>query len=152
MEVFGGKAHKGVSLEKLYIRSCCMKNIFGTFFVKNALGRQGEDIAVSFLRRLGYVVVARNVVNPRGKRLGEIDIVVMDGDCLVFAEVKTRTSRDIPLGLSIQKEKLHRLNKIGEWYIKQADLGGRNYRFDLVGVLLFPGKKPEITHVQSIFL
>ena len=126
--------------------------MFGTFFVRNTLGRSGEDIAVRFLLQLGYFIVDRNVTNPRGRRLGEIDIVAIDRDCVVFIEVKTRASKDVPLRLSIQKEKLRRLAKIGEWYMKQADMKGKRYRFDLVGILLSPKEKPEITHIQSIFL
>ncbi len=129
-----------------------MKNLFGTFFVRSTLGRSGEDIAVRFLLQLGYSIVDRNVTNPRGRRLGEVDIVAMDQDCVVFVEVKTRSSKDTPLRLSIQREKLRRLNKIGEWYMKHSDMKMNRYRFDLVGILLLPKEKPEVTHIQSIFL
>lgn len=129
-----------------------MGSIFGAFSVVNTVGRDGEGIASRFLSRLGYRIVARNVTNPRGKRLGELDLVVMDGDCVVFVEVKTRTSTVLPLRLSIQKEKLYRLAKIGEWYMKQAGLSTKRYRFDLIGILLLPGKEPEITHIRNIFL
>ncbi len=129
-----------------------MRNIFGAFFVSNTLGREGEDVASRFLSGLGYTVLARNVTNPRGKRLGELDLVAMDGNCVVFVEVKTRTSAALPLRLSIQREKLRRLAKIGEWYMKQAGLTGKKYRFDLVGILLLPGREPTITHIQSMFL
>ena len=126
--------------------------MLGTFFVRNTLGRSGEDIAVRFLLQLGYSIVDRNVTNPQGRRLGEIDIVAIDLDCVVFIEVKTRASKDAPLRLSIQKEKLRRLAKIGEWYMKQTNMKGKRYRFDLVGILLLPEEKPEVTHIQSIFL
>lgn len=129
-----------------------MKHYFGSFFVENSLGRDGEGIALRFLRQLGYRIVAQNVTNPRGKRLGEIDIVAVDHDCIVFVEVKTRTSSAISLRLAIQKEKLRRLATIGEWYMKQSHFIGNKYRFDLVGILLEPNKEPEITHIQSIFL
>ena len=129
-----------------------MRNIFGVFSVTSASGKDGEDIASRFLSRLGYVILARNITNPRGRRLGELDIIATDGECVVFVEVKTRTSTALPLRLSVQREKLRRLAKIGEWYMKRAGLSGKRYRFDLVGVLLLSGKEPEITHIRSIFL
>src|SRR4051794_41655506 len=52
------------------------------------LGRTGEDLALAHLERLGYALVARN----HRTRWGEIDLVVHDGQTLVFVEVKTRRS------------------------------------------------------------
>lgn len=50
-----------------------------------ALGAAGEKAAAAFLRDLGYDILRQNYRTP----LGEIDLVARDGDCLVFAEVKT---------------------------------------------------------------
>lgn len=52
-------------------------------------GRRGEEDAYFYLRKLGYVMVARNYRPPR--RRGEIDLVGWDPDVLCFIEVKTRT-------------------------------------------------------------
>jgi putative endonuclease len=54
------------------------------------LGRRGERAAEKYLRRCGYRIVERNF-RAAG---AEIDIVAMDGETLVFVEVKTRRSRD----------------------------------------------------------
>jgi putative endonuclease len=56
-------------------------------------GRKGEEAAYFYLRRLGYVVVARNWRTPRRK--GEIDLIGWDGEVLCFIEVKTRGTRDV---------------------------------------------------------
>lgn len=56
-------------------------------------GRRGEDLAYAHLRRLGYVMVARNW-RCEGRR-GEIDLIGWDGDLLCFIEVKTRRSRQV---------------------------------------------------------
>lgn len=129
-----------------------MRHFFSKFALSNALGRQGEDQAERFLRRIGYRIVGRNVTNPSGRRLGEIDIVALDGDKVVFVEVKARKSADMPLGLAIRSEKLRRLARIGEWYMKQAGWLDRKYRFDMVGIVECPGKEPEIEHIKDIFL
>lgn len=55
---------------------------------KTALGKQGEEIAIKFLKSKGYKIVETNF-RIRG---GEIDIVAIDKDTLVYVEVKTRTS------------------------------------------------------------
>src|SRR5438128_6302144 len=57
------------------------------------IGRHGEEDAYFHLRKLGYVMVARNFRSPR--RRGEIDLIGWDKDVLCFVEVKTRTTRDV---------------------------------------------------------
>ncbi|MEW6600814.1 MAG: YraN family protein [Nitrospirota bacterium] len=52
------------------------------------LGQRGEGLAVQFLRKRGYKIIAQNYKT----RIGEIDIIAMEGDTLVFVEVKTRES------------------------------------------------------------
>ena len=53
-------------------------------------GRRGEEEAYFYLRRMGYVIVARNYRSRR--RPSEIDLVGWDGEMLCFIEVKTRTT------------------------------------------------------------
>lgn len=55
-------------------------------------GVRGKTFAYWYLRRHGYVFVARNFV-PRGAK-GEIDLVGYDGETLAFVEVRTRTARE----------------------------------------------------------
>ena len=129
-----------------------MHGFFSVFKQKNELGQKGENQAEQFLRRQGYKIVGRNITNPSGRRLGEIDIVALDGENVVFVEVKTRKSADMPLGLSIRPEKLRRLARIGEWYMKRAGWLSRKYRFDMVGIVEYPGKEAEIQHIKDIFL
>ncbi len=58
-------------------------------------GVRGETYAYWYLRRKGYIFVARNYT-PRGIK-GEIDLVGYDGKTLAFVEVRTRTIReDLP--------------------------------------------------------
>src|SRR2546429_4571477 len=57
------------------------------------IGRHGEEDSYFHLRKLGYVMVARNFRSPR--RRGEIDLIGWDKGVLCFVEVKTRTTRDV---------------------------------------------------------
>jgi putative endonuclease len=57
------------------------------------VGSRGEEAAYFHLRKLGYVMVARNFRSPRCS--GEIDLIGWEKDILCFVEVKTRTTRDV---------------------------------------------------------
>ena len=60
-------------------------------------GVRGEWEALFFLRKLGYVVVARRWKSSR--LLGDIDLVGWDGPTLCFVEVKSRSRRDAMFGI-----------------------------------------------------
>lgn len=64
-----------------------------TLPVHQVTGHRGEDDACFYLRKRGYVMVARNSRSPRHR--GEIDLIGWDKDVLCFIEVKTRTTRDV---------------------------------------------------------
>ena len=71
-----------------------------------ALGRLGEDLAASFLHLVGLTLLERNL------RVGqkEIDLLMRDGDCLVFVEVRLRRSRRYGSALeSVTRRKVERL-------------------------------------------
>ena len=80
------------------------------------LGSEGEDLAVRFLQKKGYRIVARNYKTP----VGEIDIIARDGDTIVFIEVKTRT--DISFGYpfeAVNKRKRQKLKNLALLYLKR---------------------------------
>lgn len=110
---------------------------------RRALGRAGEDLAVVHFRRLGFVVVARNVRT----RHGEIDLIVFDGQALVFVEVKTRRASNRRRGLCpedqplawlkfSQRTRLKRLACAWLYENTQARPKAQMIRFDAVGVIL----------------
>src|SRR2546427_12440208 len=72
------------------------------------IGRHGEEDAYFHLRKLGYVMVARNFRSPR--RRGEIDLIGWDKGVLCFVEVKTRTTRDVkPAEAAVDRSKQREL-------------------------------------------
>lgn len=82
-------------------------------------GRRGEEAAYFSLRRLGYVMVARNWRSPRHR--GEIDLIGWDGDVLCFIEVKTRTTRDVkPAEAAVDNEKQRELSRMALDYLRRA--------------------------------
>ena len=105
-------------------------------------GRKGEEAAYFYLRKQGYVIVARNWRSARHR--GELDLVGWDGDVLCFVEVKTRTTRDVkPAEAAVDEEKRRDLSAVARDYrmrLKEEP----PFRFDIVS-LYDEGGKPEIT-------
>src|SRR5689334_9398270 len=95
-------------------------------------GRRGEEEAYFYLRRLGYVMVARNFRSPR--RRGEIDLIGWDKDVLCFIEVKTRTSHDIkPAEAAVDRHKKRELSAVAREFLRHFP-PDCPCRFDVVSV------------------
>lgn len=114
-----------------------------------SLGRRGEDAAARFLRKLGYVIVARG----HRDKIGEIDLIAVDGRTVVFVEVKTRTGdqKGTPAE-AVDLDKQRRLTRLALAYMKRHDLLECQTRFDVVAVI-WPGNRsrPQIEHIQNAF-
>ena len=94
-------------------------------------GRRGEDLAHRHLRRLGYLVVARNWRPPQGG--GEIDLIARDRDTLVFVEVKFRASGAWSAPeRAIDPAKIQALRRTARDYIRRAAAEDLSSRFDVV--------------------
>lgn len=95
-------------------------------------GRRGEEDAYFHLRRLGYIMVARNFRSPR--QHGEIDLIAWDEDVLCFIEVKTRTSHDIkPAETAVDRRKWKRLKATAREYMRHLP-NDLQWRFDVITV------------------
>ena len=76
-------------------------------------GRAGEDAAIKLLQTRGYKIIARNFRS----KVGELDIVAIDGNTLVFVEVKTRWSKEYGVPEeAITSRKLSSIMRTGEYY------------------------------------
>ena len=96
------------------------------------VGRRGEEDAYFHLRRLGYVMVARNFRSPRCR--GEIDLIGWDADVLCFIEVKTRTSRDVkPAEAAVDRHKRREVAAVAREYLRRLPPSCQ-WRFDVVSV------------------
>jgi putative endonuclease len=86
-------------------------------------GRRGEEDAYFYLRRKGYVMVARNFRTPL--RRGEIDLIGWDQDLLSFIEVKTRTTRDVkPAEAAVDRDKQRALARVAWQYLSLLQTAG----------------------------
>jgi putative endonuclease len=100
--------------------------------VHQRTGRRGEEAAYFYLRRLGYVMVARNFRSSR--RRGEIDLIGWDKNVLCFIEVKTRTTHDVkPAEAAVDRDKQRGLASVADEYLRHTAPSCR-WRFDVVTV------------------
>jgi len=111
------------------------------------LGRRGERAAEKYLRRNGFRIVARNF-RAAG---AEIDIVAMDGEVLVFVEVKTRRSRDAGAPEeAVDARKQTRMRRAAEVFASRYRADEIEMRFDIVAVDA-SGKRLEIELLRNAF-
>ena len=104
-------------------------------------GRRGEEEAYFYLRRMGYVVVARNY-RSHGRR-GEIDLVGWDGDVLCFIEVKTRTTREVkPAEAAVDPTKQAELRGMAGEYLRHV-AENVHHRFDILSIYMVDGSDPQ---------
>jgi putative endonuclease len=95
-------------------------------------GRLGEEDAYFELRKLGYIMVARNFRSPRCR--GEIDLIGWDGDVLCFIEVKTRASKDVkPAEAAVDRHKKREIAEVAREYLRKMPQLCQ-WRFDIVSV------------------
>ncbi|MCA1562332.1 MAG: YraN family protein [Acidobacteria bacterium] len=98
---------------------------------RQKLGKSGEDLAVAELTRRGYAVLARRYRS----RHGEIDIVALDGDTVVFVEVKARTTGEFGMASeAVTGWKQRRLTAMAVDYLARNRLTDRPCRFDVVAI------------------
>jgi putative endonuclease len=115
----------------------------------HALGRRGEDVAHRFLQRKGYYIIARNHRTKTGS--AEVDLIAMDGDIVVFVEVKTRTSAEHGAPeRAIDEAKRRKIVSGADHYLRHSnDLKNPPVRFDVVTVVLTPELLVE--HIEDAF-
>jgi putative endonuclease len=123
---------------------------FARRFPARPLGQRGEDVAARWLRRKGYQIVSRQ---DRDLSRGEIDLVAVDGQTIVFVEVKTRRSQTSghPAD-AVDHDKQGRLTRLALVYLKRHDLLEYPARFDVVAVT-WPrtARRPTIEHIVDAF-
>ena len=110
-------------------------------------GRVGEELAAAFVGRLGYRVVVRNF----RCRAGEIDLVALDGDTVVFLEVRTRSGagRGTPLE-SVDGRKQAQVGRVARHYLAMRGWHERAARFDVIGIR-WDADPPSVEHVRGAF-
>ncbi|REJ73667.1 MAG: YraN family protein [Planctomycetota bacterium] len=112
------------------------------------LGDAGERVAVRHLKRQGFRIVARN----SRSRIGEIDVIAMDGDCIVFVEVKTRSSGEAGHPTeAVTRVKQQQLTRTALAWLKRRNLLEHRARFDVIAITWGDGRRPVVEHFRNAF-
>ena len=114
---------------------------------EQAMGRRGEDLAHRYLRRRGYIIVARNYRLAAGD--AEADLIARQGEEVVIVEVKTRATADFgPPERAVGPEKQRHLLRVAREYARKTDVPLENMRIDVVAIVLT--KPPHIELHQGV--
>ena len=111
-------------------------------------GELGERAAKKQLKRQGLKFLTANFRSPRG----EIDLIFRDGDCLVFVEVKARSSEEWARpAAAVNAERRRRLTRAALDYLRLLRNPPVKVRFDIVEVLLQDSAVREVRHLPNTF-
>ena len=110
-------------------------------------GAMGEEIAARYLANKGYRIIDRNYRT----NIGEIDIIALKDDLLIFIEVKSRTN--IIYGYpyeAVNWKKQEKIIKSSLIYMKHKKLKDYQIRYDIIEIYLQNNRK--INHIENAFL
>lgn len=112
-------------------------------------GIEGEDIAVSALKKSRYKIIERNYRT----RAGEIDIVAQEGKCLVFVEVRTRASVEYGFPQeTVVARKQKKLCRAARWYLQKNRIEDIPCRFDVVAIVTDDAlNEPQVEIIKNAF-
>jgi putative endonuclease len=122
-----------------------------------AKGRAGEQYAARALEKAGMRILASNFRSPRG----EVDLIALDGDTLVFVEVKSWASQGVDgLEYGINREKQRRIIETAKYFLAaHREYNEMTVRFDVVFIRGIPPSPPaipqtgiDIRHLASAFM
>ncbi len=112
-------------------------------------GTRSERRAAKYLKGLGYRILARNYTCP----VGELDLVALDGACIVFVEVRSTETADLTRpAASVDREKQRRLTRLALYYLQRKNLLNHPARFDVLVVSWPAGvREPTMAHYPNAF-
>ena len=115
-------------------------------YQRHVLGKRGEDEAVKYLERKGYRIIERNFMC----RQGEIDIIALDEDYIVFIEIKSRSSTEYGLpSEAVTERKIKHMLKAIQYYLCKRNLENENIRIDVIEMYANE-EKFDINHIKQI--
>jgi putative endonuclease len=112
-------------------------------------GTRSERAAGRFLRRQGFRILAHNYTCPHG----ELDLIALDGRCVVFVEVRSTGGEDVNRpAASVDEAKQRRLTRLALYYLQEHHLLDCTARFDVLALSWPAGQRePRIVHYRQAF-
>jgi putative endonuclease len=115
---------------------------------RKQLGQDSEAHAAEYLMDLGYTLLDRNWAC----RTGELDLVMLDGEVIVFVEVRSVRRRYLETAqASITEKKQARVASAAETWLSRKKPQQSDYRFDVIGITAAAKSAPEIDHIEDAF-
>lgn len=113
------------------------------------IGDRGEDIAVKYLKELGWQILDRNYYAGHT----EIDIIAKNKrGVIVFVEVKTRSNTRYGHPIEyVSESKVKSIYKVAEVWVQKNNAQNKFMRFDVIGIVAAKNKKPDITHLKDAY-
>jgi putative endonuclease len=114
------------------------------------VGRKGERTAFFYLRRRGFIVVARGWRS--GRAPGDLDLVAWEGDTLCIIEVKTRTTRAVATAeASVDEHKQKTLKRLARHYLRQLQQQDVLVRFDILSIYFEENRPVDFDFFRGAF-
>ena len=114
-------------------------------YYKQQIGKNGENIAVDYLRKNGYKILDRNFYCW----WGEIDIIAQDKNEIVFVEVKSRSNNNYGKAAeAVNSVKKIHLWKSIEFYLYVKKIPNSFIRIDVIEIYISDGKV-KINHIKK---
>lgn len=116
---------------------------------KKIIGDKGEAVAVEFLKKKNYQILAQNYL----KRSGEVDIIAHDPsvDETVFVEVKTRKNSFYGYPEDFVDElKLDKIESVADYWLKENNISDGNWRIDIIALIGDSKKGYQLEHIQNV--
>lgn len=114
--------------------------------IKKTFGANGEAHTAHYLEKQGYTIIARNYK----KMFGEIDLIALKDDELVFVEVKTRSSSYIEPESLISPAQQRKIIATAKAYIAEYNLMEYVWRFD-AALLIGTPPHQKLTYIPNAF-
>ena len=113
---------------------------------KQKLGKRGEHIACTYLKKRRYEIIEKNFFC----KLGEIDIIAKQENIIIFIEVKTRKNKYYgnPAEAINKTKKIHMYN-VAKYYMQIKELRNIQVRFDAIEIMMERGEI-KINHIKQI--
>lgn len=111
-------------------------------------GDEAEEIAAAYLESKGWKILDQNYFFQRA----EVDIVAFDASCIIFVEVKSRST--IRYGHPedfIDEKKIENIFKAAEAWMYERKMEGAPSRFDVISIVQKGNEAPDIKHFEDVF-
>ncbi|MBB2942228.1 putative endonuclease [Actinoplanes lutulentus] len=115
---------------------------------RKAIGAYGERLAARHLQESGLVLLDRNWRCADG----EVDLILRDGDDVVFCEVKTRRTATFgPPSAAVGQRKVRKLRLLAARWLEETRVRPKQVRFDVVEVFPQPRGATRVVHIRAAF-